>query len=520
MPAPSISIVRKEQSALEIEVLEAELQAWLCRRQKDDEERQQYKTQLEALRTLFAGAVRDVRQDLGAISPDGALEHVYKECRQIDEVVLWLRRVWHFFRDKFDQRDSPQLRPLLKAADEVVWSCYHQVFESPAGRRLTTQHGPAPLPFIESRYAPMAFPRELVPRELTTEIGRDVVAALLSALPIPVVRLPPLCARAPWWLIYLGHEVGHHVQYSLLERAALVERFGAEVIVPAVCAADGTKPEAERWSAWSPEIFADVFSVVAMGPMALRAIVELEYQEPGRMAAQRDDYPAPVVRLALMAEVWEQLVQEAAQDPVSKAAKKLVMDRNEALRGVDLVAIAAGSAAAQRDMELVPAVAAAALGVLPGVRARLQDLCAFDLADFDSESNLAGWVTKLRNGAEIVLEDPGIRDARLVTGAALAAWAKSVASESVASESMVSESMVSESMVSESMVSESMVSESMVSEEEEEWRWRCHNVGKVAFPSILAAQYPGVRANDLPDVDVTEQGIKLARLLRSAVLGQ
>jgi hypothetical protein len=78
---------------------------------------------------------------------------------------------------------------------------------------------------------------------------------MLQQIPVPLVALPPNCSQEPWWLAYIAHEVGHHVQADYLRDARLIEIF-AEVLT----AAGG-----ERWGGWGQEIFADVFSLLAIG---------------------------------------------------------------------------------------------------------------------------------------------------------------------------------------------------------------------------------------------------------------
>src|SRR5262249_54014944 len=157
-----------------------------------------------------------------------------------------------YFRDKFDQRDDPLLSPVLGAADDVVWSCHQQIYRQAKAWEPQVESGPAPLPYIESWYSPQAFPAELVPQDLKSEVDVGFLREYLNKLPIPVVRLQPACVDAPWWLIYLGHEVGHHIQFSILPEMGLIERF-KEAVGAAVLAHGGSDEDAKRWRQWSPE---------------------------------------------------------------------------------------------------------------------------------------------------------------------------------------------------------------------------------------------------------------------------
>lgn len=90
-------------------------------------------------------------------------------------------------RPGFDQRDG-DLADTLRAADEIVWSCYRQVFDRAKQIAPQLTAGLAPLPFIEPRYSPSTFPADLVPAGLQSEIDKPFLREHLNRLPVPVVR--------------------------------------------------------------------------------------------------------------------------------------------------------------------------------------------------------------------------------------------------------------------------------------------------------------------------------------------
>ena len=217
--------------------------------------------------------------------------HAYADCRVIDLRLLWIRRVWEFFRDKYDQRNEARTGEMLVAADEVVWSCYSQPLDRLKAFAPNLSPQPPPLPYLETRYSPEAFPAELVPSSLKSEVDADFLRRHLHRLPISVVRLPPACVEAPWWLVYLGHEVGHHIAAQLFtpeRRQAVLDAVGGD---------DG---ERARWERWAGEVFADVYSVLMMGPAAVWSMVELEMGSQAQMSTPRTAYPSPAVRLLLL----------------------------------------------------------------------------------------------------------------------------------------------------------------------------------------------------------------------------
>jgi hypothetical protein len=200
---------------------------------------------------------------------------------------------------------------------------------------------------------------------------------------------------APWWLLLLGHEVGHHVQYDLLPERKLVDGFRT-AIYQAVEREIHSTADADAWARWSREIFADVFSTLCMGPWAVRTMLELEFTASAAMDEPRDNYPSPAVRLGLLA---------GAVDRVTSSTRG-----TDALGG--LVALDAGD-------RVHKAVLDVALGELPGVGTTLPALCDLGASGFAAE--IDSWRDTLRAG-EPRVPVPSARSARIVVSAAFAAW--------------------------------------------------------------------------------------------------
>lgn len=389
---------RKEQTQRELRLLDEELQSWLSRRRIQDVQ-QQYQTQLNTIAALIGDTVRELEQALSVVDVDG--DSVYAQCRLFDLRALWVRRVWQFFREKFDQRDDPVAGPVLQAADEVVWSCYRQVFaelKKASGGQLR----PAPLPFIESSYSPQAFPSTLLATQFNdSSLSGSFLGDHLNGLALSVVRLSPACVHSPWWLVYLGHEMGHHIQYD----AQLVEAFRTQ-IETIVRTQKGSEVELEDWSNWSEEIFADLVSLHLMGQWALRAMIELERTSPEKMALSRISYPAPYLRLFLMAEAADRLDLPGT---TTLAAAALPIEQ----------------ATTARERTLAKQVAQAVSKPLPELTVSLQQLVAFRKEEFLPGGDVMKWAKAfLPPGAPSITQK--LRAARLLSSASFAAWAQTL----------------------------------------------------------------------------------------------
>jgi hypothetical protein len=258
----------------------------------------------------------------------------------------------------------------------------------------------------EPYYSPEAFPSDLVPSSLKdTSLGGSFLRDYLNQLPVSVVRLPPASIQAPWWLVYLGHEIGHHVQHDL----KLIKPF-REQIEGIVDEQDGSEDDKRSWGNWSKEIFADIIAVHLMGPWSVRAMAELELNRPEVMLTRRDFYPSPVVRLKLLAE----------------CANKLGLNGDEMLQGLDPSALAVGHTEATHDLNLVSFIVQIVAGNLPGLDISWQNLTGFDKKLFQQVEEWAEAFLDPKNLPPITRE---LYAARLMSSALLAAWSMTLEEE-------------------------------------------------------------------------------------------
>jgi len=397
---------RIRDSAFGLSDLKERIDIWLARRRTADE-LQMHKTQLDAIGAFLNAVLAKLDSQLASLPADLDAGRLNAECRKFDLRVLWLARIWDFFREKLDQQDDAEIKDTIRLADEVIWSCYARFMGAVKDCGLNPNVSPAaPLPFIESRYSPMAFPCELVPASLTEEVdddaqGFELLRAHLNKLPVPVVRLPPSCIGSPWWLISLGHEVGHHVQYALLPESGMIGEYRTGLVQ--LARNNGfSEPDAERWGAWSREIFADIFSVLCMGQGAIAFLALMEMGPEEELCRPRYDYPAPLIRLELM----------------TRTAEKLDLDGLAPLPWP-----AAPLPFLQACRNLVPQVVDYTLGKLPAVQKPLEDLCGFSPSVFKEGGFVRFWRASFESLAEST-PARALPNPRLLVCACLEAWLK------------------------------------------------------------------------------------------------
>ena len=413
------SRVRIAESIAALDRLGREVRGWVLHRRARDT-LSQYATPLTTLERTLLGAVGSLRKEAGALPPGLALGDLYAKAANLDGRAALVRKVLAWFQAKFDQRDradDPRLVAVLAAADEVVWSCWKEAFDSAAlSGRPVAERGPAPLPYIDPEGGAEAFVRDEPPTGLGASDADQALGRFLVRLPVPVVRLPDACLDSPWWLSLLAHEVGHHLQYDLLADAALVAEVG-EVVAGAV----GDDPaEAARWRGWSRELFADACALLALGPAAIRVTVQLELGGEAALLDARGRYPAPAVRLALLAAEADLLGLDPRPALAGLGDPAVLVATDPAGTGPATDPLAVRRERARADLAHVPEVAAALLEAPLGGLGPLPRLFRFKAADHGPAGRYARWADTIERGT--AQPTPALRAAREAAAGAVLAW--------------------------------------------------------------------------------------------------
>jgi hypothetical protein len=391
------AVARRWRTATELGRFDVSVKSWYAHRTKRDP-KGQHLSQTTVVRDELLTACDRIRTEASAQSAS-ALE-AYERCARCDRALGWLRRVFSFFRDKFDQRDDPLLAPALTAADEVVWSCHRPL------ALITGSRDPSPLPYFDSQYSPAGVRRDtsldaVVDRGSGFEFLRDY----FSTLPMAVLRLPLAAANEPWMLSMIGHETGHFAQ-TLVETREAVD-FGEIIAVAA--AACGKEADGETWRGCAGEIFADWYSVAAFGRWALWSMAQFELAEV-RKRRVTALYPSAMARLALLRE----LVDQASPATTPGTAMMATL-------GVEVPA--PDNDAQQRDLRIAIAVARHLHAWASEKTGAPQAFLQFRSEDYDDGGVVDRWAKVLSGGADAAPQQQ-IETARQLAAASAAAWSR------------------------------------------------------------------------------------------------
>ena len=211
--------------------------------------------------------------------------------------LVGIRKVWHYFLDKFRQRDIPELRLALKLADELAWACYKPWIEAatPAVDKLR------PLVHFSTEDSPFAVAREQIftpPTMSQKELDNDSLSRLTERLPVSVIGVPWFQVEDPSQAAVIAHEVGHLVEKDFGLEGALQQALDAAI-------PDDTRRR--YWRIWRSESFADFHGALTMGAAYAIALTSYLTAAPATIAAEQASrsslYPPRHVRLTLVSAV-------------------------------------------------------------------------------------------------------------------------------------------------------------------------------------------------------------------------
>lgn len=412
------------RSAQSVDATRGRIKEWLSKHQ-DCPPFARFKNHFSVLEQVLNSMLDAIAGELSAIDGNDSSGSVYERCASLDRSLAIAVRLFEWYAAKYDQRLDRDTAPTLRAADEIVRSCWTEPFAL-LHRRPPT----GPLVYLEADFDAFATPRVSVPRDLQGPAG-SLIADILNELPIPVIALPGLAASQAWWLVLAAHETGHHVQKDLLPE--LEEATRERLIEAAAATTEAASPaddQAGHWAGWVHETFADAYSTLMVGAAAVWAIDELQHATPAGICKLdppgRGRYPPAAVRLALLGECLHSF---GAQPRWPTAAE---------VRGwldeLDDTVVPAVTRDAIRYQLATAPVAAAALIDLPIGAHRLRELGNVDPDVLTRSQLLRAWVAQLVNAAPVLdsLDSPAA--ARLVIAAGVAAyqaWADRPESERV-----------------------------------------------------------------------------------------
>jgi hypothetical protein len=303
-------LVEKKRVALQLKMdaLQVEFDTW----RRDTEAGagfEKHQTQVAAVTGHLEGLWSRTRQLFIACGDDTLLQ----DARNLEALLLGLRRIWEFFRSKLVQRLDQRMSPFLRAADELAWACYHPVMAYyPELRRQP------PLVFLNGGMSPFALSRdqafsaELVIGE---SLGGATYDNILQRLPVAMIGVPYYQVAYLPDMLVVAHETGHAVASDFRLYACV------QANIDAACGTGA--PRLRFWASWSHEVFADLWGCLTLGPAYVSALMDFLASDraelDGEIPSEAGRYPPTHLRINLCVEALRQL--EFAEDAASCEAE-------------------------------------------------------------------------------------------------------------------------------------------------------------------------------------------------------
>jgi hypothetical protein len=391
------------RSAASVDVSRDRIRQWLTKR-RNSPAFARFTNHFAVLDVVLTAMLDRIAAELAGIDGGESSGAVYQRCARLDKSLVTAVRLFEWYAAKYDQRLDSRTADALKAADEIVRSCWAEPFALLGAKPPT-----GPLAYLEADFDATATPRVSVPPDLRAPAD-SLIADMTNELPIPVIALPGFAASNAWWLVLAAHETGHHVQHDLLPGLEDATRDGLALAVPA--------DQAALWAGWRLETFADAYATLMAGEAAAWAIGELQHAPPAALCKTgepgRSRYPPPAVRLALLGECLRAAGQ-AAGWPAADAVRAW-------LDGPECAGVpATAREAIGSQLAAAPAAAAALIG-LPVGGHRLSELGQTDPGLLRQPRLLRAWAAQLTGDRPVLDSLAAPAAARLVIAAGVAAY--------------------------------------------------------------------------------------------------
>jgi hypothetical protein len=299
-----ISVAARKRIELQQKLasLRWEFEEWRAR-SEETQELEKHHTQVRAVTGILEALAEPVDQ---ALEDTAQGDRVLAESVSTELTILELHRIWEFFRSKLALRYVPWFEDYLVVADEFAWSCYApclQFVKAEVGRE-------PPLVFFNGGSSPFTVPRggayaaEDVPGEM---MRKEEFERALRCIPIPVIGIPWFQVKHLPDALVIGHEVGHDVEHDLHLAPTIASLLEAAFDTKAV-------PNHRRraWQAWTEEVFADLYGVLAAGPAFVEALIDFLVGDPRSVATEwKSDpnwgsYPTRALRVLLACAILEE----------------------------------------------------------------------------------------------------------------------------------------------------------------------------------------------------------------------
>jgi hypothetical protein len=288
------ALATRKQVGLEskLAALTAEFDLWLRLTSKGGE-LEKHHTQMRAI-TGHLGGLRDVTERM--LNEAKQSGDILTQARNLESLVLGIRRIWEFFRSKLVQRREAEMHRFLQMADELAWSCYKPVIDV----AISAVRREPPLVFLNGGLSPyaqsrdQAFLAEEVPGEALSGKTYDPI---LKRLPIPVIGVPWYQAAHIPDLSVVAHETGHTVEQDFALHERTLKNIGQVLQGTAGAARLGC------WEAWSTEVFADLWGCLSLGPAFVSSLTDFLASDrdhlKNEVATASDKYPTAHIRILL-----------------------------------------------------------------------------------------------------------------------------------------------------------------------------------------------------------------------------